>query len=313
MAHTVKCKLFMLRLWGVCFQAPSGQQEIPVPPAPQAQQPPVILLEEITDVQYMARGGNGTVHRGRFRGIPVVIKVPTRRDAESQRLLINEYIHMAAAAHPYVLKCYALLGTRNPTLPYCLGLVIEAGHCDLERMLFMPTPDGQARSIAQVAGWLAGPARAVQHLHAMGAVHGDIKPANFILGLRGKLLLSDFGFAQLVGNPGAPAVPGRLTPLFASPEALRNQSPTSADDVWAFGMTMYMAAAQRKPFNARTLNELFTMICQYRLPFLPPGWHPLFRGLLVACWHPDPAQRPTMAAIAACLESLQHPALAMPQ
>jgi serine/threonine protein kinase len=43
-------------------------------------------------------------------------------------------------------------------------------------------------------------ARAVHYLHMKGISHRDIRPSNFLVDLRGRILLGDFGSAKSIGK-----------------------------------------------------------------------------------------------------------------
>ncbi|WP_224362350.1 serine/threonine-protein kinase [Hyalangium versicolor] len=101
----------------------------------------------------------------------------------------------------------------------------------------------------QVVGMLAQLARALQELHAAGAVHRDVKGGNILVRYAdGRALLTDFGACYY---PGAATLtpPGRHpgTPAYRSPESWfleLNREPSvhhraqPADDLFALGVTM---------------------------------------------------------------------------
>lgn len=111
--------------------------------------------------------------------------------------------------------------------------------------------------------------RGIALAHARGIVHRDLKPANiFLTGpppVMAKVL--DFGLAK----PWAPlpadaalhtAVGKPLgTPYYMSPEQCRGlPSVDHRSDLWALGVITYECLCGRKPFDARTIPELFERI-----------------------------------------------------
>ena len=81
---------------------------------------------------------------------------------------------------------------------------------------------------------------ALQHAHERGVVHRDIKPSNLMLTPDGRVLVIDFGLAQLDdqeqltksgSQPGSPA--------YMAPEQLRGGRVDARTDVYALGVVLY--------------------------------------------------------------------------
>jgi eukaryotic-like serine/threonine-protein kinase len=93
---------------------------------------------------------------------------------------------------------------------------------------------------------------AVAHAHSHLIVHRDIKPSNILVTSDGVVKLLDFGIAALLGPEDSQLTrevdPG-LTPEYAAPEQLLNQPVTTATDVYALGIVLFLLLAGRHPFN----------------------------------------------------------------
>ncbi|MGI9040303.1 MAG: protein kinase domain-containing protein [Gemmatimonadales bacterium] len=95
---------------------------------------------------------------------------------------------------------------------------------------------------------------AVGHAHANLIVHRDLKPSNILVTHDGSVKLLDFGIAKLLDAEGGAAGSAltleggsALTPAFAAPEQVLDQPITTATDVYALGVLLYLLLSGRHP------------------------------------------------------------------
>src|SRR5262249_40822630 len=102
---------------------------------------------------------------------------------------------------------------------------------------------------------------AVSHAHANLIVHRDIKPANVLVSDDGRVKLLDFGIAKLLQGEGewdheggASALTrdagNALTPEFAAPEQVAGGLVTTATDIYALGVLLYVLLTGQHPAGA---------------------------------------------------------------
>ena len=113
--------------------------------------------------------------------------------------------------------------------------------------------------------------------HALGVVHRDIKPANVLFDETGNAYLADFGIASLDDPDGTAAAGGAVdlgsagSPLYASPEQVRDRAASPASDQYALGVVVWEALCGRAPFAGSTLTELGRVKFVEPVPALDAG------------------------------------------
>jgi serine/threonine protein kinase len=150
-----------------------------------------------------------------------------------------------------------------------------------------------ATSAWPVVVWLA---QALRAIHRAGIVHLDVSPANLMLTPGGPRLI-DFGIAGRLGPDGVAPSDGTAgaRPVM-SPEQLAGAPVGPASDVYSMGATLLYACTGATPADDR--------------PGRPESiGDPALRALVTRCLRPDPAERPTSAALAEELPAVapQHP------
>jgi eukaryotic-like serine/threonine-protein kinase len=98
-------------------------------------------------------------------------------------------------------------------------------------------------------------AAALDHAHASGFVHRDVKPGNIMMTSDGRVLLTDFGIAK-----GLQSVEDDLTSdnvmmgtaKYLSPEQVRGKKLDGRADLYSLGLVLYECLAGRVPFLGET-------------------------------------------------------------
>ncbi len=168
--------------------------------------------------------------------------------------------------------------------------VLEAEDRSLVVMEFQEGGDlGQFRgrsfeSWKQAAGNVIS---ALEAAHAEDLIHRDLKCSNVLLDAAGRARLADFGLAALAG--GQVAVGG--SPYNASPQQLRGDPATPADDLYALGAMLYELIAGHPPYYPEITRE--RVLFEPVPPLLPRGTVPVgVRELTLRLLAKSPQERP---------------------
>jgi eukaryotic-like serine/threonine-protein kinase len=105
-----------------------------------------------------------------------------------------------------------------------------------------------------------GVLHAVAHAHSNLIVHRDIKPGNVFVTSDGTVKLLDFGIAKLIDDDSEAAQLTRasaiaLTPQYAAPEQLLGQPISTATDVYALGLLLYLLLTGEHPVQQGTRSS----------------------------------------------------------
>ncbi|MGW2718018.1 protein kinase domain-containing protein [Streptomyces sp. NPDC001492] len=144
---------------------------------------------------------------------------------------------------------------------------------------------------ARIGLWVL---RALSAAHAAGVLHRDVKPGNVLIGHDGRVLLTDFGIAQIEGDTTITRtgeVVGSVD--YLAPERVRGHDPGPSSDLWALGATLYTAVEGRSPF--RRTSPLSTMQAVVEENAADPQHAGPLGPVLSALLHKDPAARPSAA------------------
>ena len=98
---------------------------------------------------------------------------------------------------------------------------------------------------------------ALKAAHDAGIIHRDLKPSNLIIEPNGKVMLTDFGVAQVFAGRKLTATGGVLgTAEYMSPEQAQGQRTTKQSDLYSLGAVMYVMLTGRPPFTGKTTLEI---------------------------------------------------------
>lgn len=183
--------------WEGSHAAPAGRGPWPVP---------TVDIREIHLGRVLGEGGFGKVYFAHWRGQEVAVKVaswgPSAAPLPGQRLdnavqaqVAREFsrelsLMRDVPPHPNLLRPLAAC-----VEPPALALVMEI--CARGSLFSLIHSSTTFLSWKRILGMLVGAARAVEHLHAHGVVHRDLKSANFLVSSDWSCKIADFGLSRV--------------------------------------------------------------------------------------------------------------------
>lgn len=194
---------------------------------------------------------------------------------------------VAGMQHPNILPLLDFGLDNNH--PYMVTPLITGGTlADILRVQKLP-PD-------EAGGWLYQIASALDHAHAAGVVHRDLKPTNILLNSDGQAYLTDFGIAKLLNLVGSLTQTGNVvgTPTYMAPEQWRGEDATQLTDVYGLGVLVYIMLTGKPPFHAETAHSLMYMHLNETPPSLKdylPDINPAIEQVVMKALAKNPKQR----------------------
>lgn len=198
----------------------------------------------------IGRGGMGMVAKARDEVLDRTVAVKLLKDSLSDdedavRRFQREARIAAGLGHPGIAHVFDF--GEEDGVPF---IVME--YLDGQDLHTRIKHEGRMDPV-EAAVIVAHVADALQHAHAAGAVHRDVKPSNIFLTRGGEVKLTDFGIARTTGQATVTATGAVMgTYLYLSPEQIEGDSATPQSDLYSLGCVLYQLLTGQPPFEAET-------------------------------------------------------------
>jgi eukaryotic-like serine/threonine-protein kinase len=254
-------------------------------PAPDSAPPeaplPRIFAGRYRLVAELVGGGMATAYRGwdDDAGRLVVVKIPrpaATGDGDALVRFDREVRTAAALDHPHIVPVLDFgVADERPfmVMPYLAGGSLAA------RLPRNQNGDRQPLSAATLHAWLPAIAEALDHAHAEGVLHRDMKPANVFFDAFGGAHLGDFGIAKFLEERDRAEADAGLTrtnlalgtDYYMAPERFAPKPVLDgSSDQYSLAVSVYEILAGSRPFQG-TSDHIVVEHCTAAVPPLPEG------------------------------------------
>lgn len=303
-------------------QSPHQQPGPPTPPPSPYAQPTQVVPNQPSEqdpgagrliagryrlLSKLGHGGMGTVWRAKDETVDreVAVKEPRIPDHLPERERTNVFERMRREAraaarldHPAVVNVHDVAVEDGQ--PWIVMELVQG------RSLGAALQEGTlgAREAARIGLEVLG---ALDAAHQAGILHRDVKPDNVMLGQHDRVILTDFGIAQIEGETNLTDTGGFVgSPEFIAPERVLGQRPGPASDLWSLGVVLYAATEGVSPFRRNNTPATLQSVLNATPAAPASASGPLaqaINGLLIK----EPGQRPRAAQVRTLLEEAAKP------
>jgi hypothetical protein len=211
------------------------------------------LLGRYRVASFLGRGGMAAVYRAwdNKRATFVALKL-LNEDLAEDYVFLRRFTREAEALerldHPNIVRYLGFErapGTAFLVMEYVDGVTLRRHLHILERPLTLPEALGVLRPVCG----------ALHYAHQIGVYHCDIKPANIFIERSGRIVVGDFGIAQLSESATVTfSTPG--TPAYMAPEQCRGREDIDGrTDLYSLGITTFEMLTLDRPFRGESVSK----------------------------------------------------------
>ena len=200
------------------------------------------LFPNYTILEIIGRGGMGAVYKARQNALERLVAIKLlpleiSADHEFAERFKREARTMARLNHPNIVSVFDFGTTTEGHLYFVMEFVEGTTLHHLIRTTGLKA--------AQALEIIVGVCEALNYAHAEGVVHRDVKPANVLVDVRGRVKVTDFGLARLNGPSAAEQAGYTMTgtvlgtPDYMAPEQKRGMHVDHRADIYSLGVMLY--------------------------------------------------------------------------
>lgn len=143
--------------------------------------------------------------------------------------------------------------------------------------------------------------------HEAGVLHRDVKPGNVMVGRHDRVVLTDFGIAQVEGEERLTDTGSFIgSPEYLAPERVLGRRPGPESDLWSLGVMLYQSVEGVSPFRRQTTASTLQAVLLAEIP--PPQNAGDLAGPITGLLRKEPETRLTARSAQPLLHTVAQPA-----
>ena len=264
-------------------------------PAPDPNLPKTIGRFEVKKV--LGRGAQGVVYLARDPQLERLVAIKTltidpTADPRAQSLLMQEAKIVSQLQHPNIVPIFEAGEDHGK-----LFLVFEyVDGTDLAALIKRGGGIPVHHAVNLIAPILDG----IAYAHDEGVIHGDLKPANILIGRNKAPRVMDFGIARMLGKSKGGSTAGEKREglwgslNYMSPEHFSNREPDARSDVFALGLIFWEMLTGRQAIQGDSQLAIMHKIANEPIPRPSAGnskVDPELDGIIMRALEKEPNQR----------------------
>lgn len=253
----------------------------------------VVLDNRYKVIEKIGVGGMADVYRGydELLGRTVAIKILHANFASDEGFVgrfKREAQNAGRLSHPNIVNMYDVgydQGYHYIVMEYVEGQTLKEYIQERGKL-----------SVDEAIKFAVAIAEGLEHAHAMGIVHCDIKPHNMLITKSGRLKVTDFGIARAMNSQNTMMYTNSVmgSAHYLSPEQASGKAIDGSTDIYSLGVVLYEMLTGRVPYEANT--PIAVALKHVKDKLIPPTRYnpsipPLLESVVMKALQKKPADR----------------------